>query len=113
MGELELKHAFPWELPAPPISVQDTVAALQRDFAYAVANTAVVVHSNNPAFTFVANTKRGQIVPRGEVKFTDGTTIELQDIGMCQPGDVPYMTVQEIMSHIWAVASDRGLELAR
>lgn len=109
----ELTTRFPWELPAPVRSVEDTVAALQRDFAYAVANTCIVVHSNNPAFTFVANTQRGQIVPCGEVKFSDGTTVELQDIGMCQPGDVPHMTVQEIMSRIWMQASELGLEISR
>ena len=101
---------FPWE-PTPP-AVADTVAALQRDFAYAVANTAIAVHSDNPAFTMTVNTRRGQIVPRGQVRFSDGTTVELQDIGMCQP-NVPHMTVQEIMSRIWALATELGLELAR
>lgn len=100
---------FPWE----PVPIADTVAALQRDFAYAVTHTAIMVHSNNPAFNMLANTQRGQIVPRGQVKFSDGTTIELQDIGMCQPGNVPYMTVQEIMTHIWGLASELGLELVR
>lgn len=108
----ELTVRFPWE-PAPAPSVEDTVAALQRDFAYAVANTAVVVHSNNPAFRLIANTKRGQIIPRGECKFTDGTTIEVQDVGMCQPGDVPHMTVQEIMTQIWELAAELKLELAK
>ncbi len=101
---------FPWE-PAPP-SVTDTVAALQRDFAYAVANTAIVVHSDNPAFAMTINTQRGQIVPRGQVRFSDGTTVELQDIGMCQPG-VPHMTVQETMTRIWQTANELGLELVK
>lgn len=107
----ELTVRFPWEPPA-ALSVDETVAALRRDFAYAVANTAVVVHSNNSAFTMTANTQRGQIVPRGEVKFQDGTTVELQDIGMCQP-NVPYMTVREIMARIWEVASELNLELVK
>lgn len=104
---------FPWE--PPPRLVEDTIALLQSDFAYAVAHTAVVVHSNNPALVFTANTQRGQLVPRGEVKFlgADGvtaTTIELQDIGMPQV-DAQYMTVQQIMSRVWKLASDLGLEL--
>lgn len=107
----ELAVRFPWEPPA-PLSVGETVEALQRDFAYAVVNTAVVVHSNNEAFTMIANTRRGQIVPRGEVRFSDGTTVELQDIGMCQP-NVPHMTVQEIMTRIWSTASGLSLELVK
>lgn len=107
----ELTTRFPWELA--PRTTEETVAALQRDFAYAVVNTAIVVHSNNPAFALVANTRRGQIIPRGECKFTDGTTIELQDIGMCQPGNVPHMTVQEIMRQIWELASELGLEIKK
>lgn len=102
---------FPWE-PAPTLMVADTVAALQRDFAYAVKMTCVVVHSNNPAFAMAANTDRGQIVPRGEVKFSDGTTVELHDIGMCQP-NTPYMTVQDIMARVWEMATNLGLELVR
>jgi hypothetical protein len=101
---------FPWDPPRQ--SAEDAIELLKRDFAYAVANTAVVVHSNNPALVLTANTPRGQLVPRGEVKFTDGTTVELQDIGMCQP-NVPYMTVQQIMSRIWKLASDLGLEIAK
>ncbi len=106
----ELTVRFPWE-PA-PLSVEDTVAALQRDFAYAVSNTAIVVHSSNPAFAMTVNTQRGQIIPRGQVRFNDGTTIELQDIGMCQP-NVPYMTVHEIMTNIWGLASELNLELVK
>jgi len=101
---------FPWE--PVPSSPEDDIAKLKNDFAYAVRNTAIAVHSSNPDFRLLANTPRGQIVPRGEVKFTDGTTLELQDIGMCQPG-IPYMTVQEIMTHIWGLAKELGLELVK
>lgn len=104
------QELFPWD--PPRRSVEDTVALIQNDFAYAVANTAIAVHSNNPAFAFMANTQRGQLVPRGEVKFTDGTTVELQDIGMCQP-NTPYMSVQQIMSRIWKLANDLGLEIVK
>ena len=107
---IDTDDIFPWD--PPRRSVEDTIALLQNDFAYAVANTAIVVHSNNPALVFTANTARGQLVPRGEVKFTDGTTVELQDIGMCQP-NVPHMSVQQIMSRIWTIRQDLGLELAR
>ena len=101
---------FPWDPPRRPI--EHTIELLQNDFAYAVANTAVMVHSNNPALVLTANTQRGQLVPRGEVKFTDGTTIEFQDIGMPQV-NVPYMSVQQIMSHIWKLTSELGLEIAK
>ncbi len=101
---------FPWD--PPQRSTADAVALLQNDFAYAVANTCVVVHSNNPAFAFIANTQRGQLVPRGEVKLSDGTTVELQDIGMCQP-NTPYMTVQQIMARLWKLASEQGLEIVK
>lgn len=111
MGELTATR-YPWEPPIELPATQDIVAALQRDFAYAVANTCIIVHSNNPAFKLIVNTKRGQIVPRGEVKFSDGTTVELLDIGMCQP-NVQHMTVQELMTQIWSLASELGLGLAK
>jgi hypothetical protein len=101
---------FPWD--PPRRSIEDTIELIRNDFAYAVANTCIVVHSNNPAFAFIANTARGQLVPRGEVKFSDGTTIELQDIGMCQP-NVPYMTVPQIMSRLWKLASELKLEITK
>lgn len=104
------EEIFPWDPPRQ--SVEDTVALLQRDFAYAVMNTAVVVHSNNSAFAFIANTARGQLIGRGEVKFSDGTTVELQDIGMCQ-ANVPEMTVQQIMARIWRVAGELKLEIVK
>lgn len=97
---------FPWE--PPPRSIEDTIALLQSDFAYAVMHTAVVVHSNNSALVFTANTQRGQLVPRGEVKFLDGTTIELQDIGMPQV-NAQYMTVQQIIARVWKLADELGL----
>ena len=79
---------------------------------YAVRMTAIIVRSNNPAFATVVNTERGQIVPRGEVKFTDGTTVELCDVGMCQP-NVPEMTVQDIIARVWAMATELGLEMVK
>lgn len=104
MGELTTR--YPWE-PAP---LADTVALLQRDMAYLVAYTAVMVHSNRPELQIIVNTARGQIVPRGECRFTDGSTIELQDIGAPRPG-VPEMTVQELMAQVWQVAAELGLTL--
>lgn len=101
---------MPWE--TRPRPVEDTVALLQRDFAYAVMNTAVVVHSSNPAFAFTANTPRGQLMPKGEIKFSDGTTVEVQDIGMCQ-ANVPYMTVSQIIQRILKTAGDAGLEFLK
>lgn len=97
---------FPWE----PVPVSETLALLQRDIGYMVTHTAVVVHSNRPELSMCVNTKRGQIVPRGECRFTDGSTLELQDIGMPQV-NAPVMTVQELMARVWSVARDLGLEL--
>ena len=101
---------FPWN--PPRRSVEDTIALIQNDFAYAVANTAIVVPPSNPAFAFIANTQRGQLVPRGEVKLSDGTTVELQDIGMPQP-NTPYMSVQQIMSRVWKLVGELGLEITK
>lgn len=99
-------HRFPWE-PAP---LPETVAKLQADMAYIVAYTGVVVHSSRPELRALVNTKRGQIVPRGEVKFSDGTTLELQDIGAPQVG-APEMTVRDLMTQIWDTARELRLEI--
>ena len=110
---------FPWEqLPAVPEPVQapavqsteETVALLQRDLAYMVTHTCVLVRSNRPEFHNLANVPRGQIMPRGDCKFLDGTTLEFQDIGMPQPG-APEMTVKDLMAWAWDVARGLGLEL--
>lgn len=102
----ELTKRFPWE----PTPVSETVALLQRDVAYLVTHTAVLVHSSRPELVTLVNTARGQIVPRGQCKFTDGSTVEFQDIGMPQVG-APSMTVQELMAYVWGVANQLGLEL--
>ncbi|MEL7086876.1 MAG: hypothetical protein AAGL98_00290 [Planctomycetota bacterium] len=106
MGELT-QQRFPWE----PVPIDETVAALQRDFAYAVQYTAVLVHSNEPALSMLVNTQRGQIVPRGRCVFAGGSYAEFQDIGMPQPG-APVMTVPELLARVYDVARDLGLELA-
>lgn len=104
---------YPWEkLPAiveRPIA--DTVTALQRDVAYMVTHTAVLVRSNRPELETLVNTRRGQIIPRGECKFTDGSKFELHDLGMPQP-NVLEMSVHELMAHLWVTADlELGLEL--
>jgi hypothetical protein len=101
---------FPWEDQLPAVPVEDTVALLQKDFAYAIQCTAVTVHSNRPEFQITVNTPRGQIVPRNECRFTDGTTIELQDIGMPQPG-LPFMSMKDLLAQMWNLVRDLGLEL--
>jgi hypothetical protein len=111
---------FPWDAPLPAIveppqapavmSTEDIVAALQRDFAYAVTHTAVQVRSPHEALQMLVNTPRGQIIPRGECKFTDGTTMEFQDIGMPQIG-ASLMTVKDLMARVWEAARELGLEL--
>lgn len=104
MGDLVTR--FPWE----PVPVAETVKLLQQDFAFAVQYTAVMVHSTHDELQIVVNTKRGQIVPRGECKFTDGTTFEFLDIGMPQVG-APVMTVRDLMTKVLETAQLIGLEL--
>ncbi len=105
MGELT-KHRMPWE-PVPP---EETIAAMQRDMAYMVQFTAVLVHSNNDALSMLVNTPRGQIIHHGEVRFTNGTTVEFQDIGMPQPG-APTLSVPDLIARVWEIARELGLEL--
>ena len=110
---------MPWEtdtLPAevgpaqPPaaMSTEDTVSALQRDFAYAMHNTAVLVHSKHEALQILVNTPRGQIIPRGKCRLTDGSTIEFQDIGMPQVG-APLMDIKKLVAEVFDVVSKLGL----
>lgn len=111
---------MPWDAPETlpavaephqPAPLQDTVRLLQADFAYAMTHTAVLVHSPHDKLRMLVNTARGQIVPAGECRFTDGTTLEFQDIGMPQP-NAPAMTVQELVTRVWQIAAELGLELA-
>jgi hypothetical protein len=97
-------HRMPWEI----VPVEETVAMLQRDFAYAVLRTAVMVRSTQPALRTVVNTLRGQIVPNGVGRFTDGTTVEFADIGMPQPG-APEMTVEQLVKRVADAARELGL----
>lgn len=100
----EVTTRFPWE----PVPVAETVALLQRDFAYAVKYTAVLVHSTRPELEMLVNTARGQVIPRNVCTFTDGSTMEFQDIGMPQPG-APIMSVQELVARVWEIAKELGL----
>ncbi len=95
-------------MPAKPL--EDVVEAIQRDMAYMVAYTAVQVHSPHEALQILVNTARGQTIPKGECKFTDGTVLEFQDIGMPQPG-ARVMTMPELLALVWSVAQEKGLEL--
>ncbi len=107
----ELATRFPWEpAPAELQDVADTVALLQKDFAYAVQYTAVLVHSNRPELSMLVNTPRGQIIPRGECKFKDGTRVEFQDIGMPQV-NAPVVSVPDLLKRVWEVASELKLEM--
>ena len=103
--------SYPWETPVPAViepPVEQTVAALQRDFAYAVTHTAILVHSPHDALKMLVNTPRGQIIPRGECKLSDGTVIEFQDVGMPQI-NAPLMTVQELVREVLDVVGNLGL----
>lgn len=104
MGDLVKR--MPWE----PVPVAETLALLQQDVAYMVTHTAVLVHSNRPELQMLVNVPRGEIVPRNECKFTDGTTLELQDIGMPQPG-APLMTVKNLLAQVWDIVNTLGLEM--
>lgn len=101
----------PQRLPWEPVPVGETVTKLQADLRFIVAYTAVMVHSKHETLQMLVNTRRGQIVPRGECKFSDGSAMEFQDIGMPQPG-APVMTVQELVAKAWETAKILGLELA-
>lgn len=105
MTELTVQR-FPWE----PVPVEETVESLKRDFAYAVVFTAVKVHSKHEALQFVVNTRRGQIIPRGEGKLSDGSTVEFADLGMPQP-KVETATVQELIQLVVTAAREMGLEV--
>ncbi len=98
---------FPWEA----VPVDETVAKLQSDIRYIISHTAVMVFSSRPELCMLVNTRRGQIVPRNECKFSDGTTLEMQDIGMPQVG-VSEMTGPDLIEHIWGAVRGLGLELA-
>lgn len=102
---------FPWEVAAAP-STEETVRLMQRDFAYAVTHTGVMVHSKHEALRMLVNTPRGQIIPRNACVFSDGSEFELHDIGMPQP-NAPTMTVQELLKKLWETAQGLGLELRR
>lgn len=95
---------WPWE----PVPVEETVALLQRDFGYAVMWSAIVVHSTREELRRVVNTRRGQIMPRGECRFSDGTTVEFVDIGMPQPS-VRELTVRELVDEVTTHAFQMGL----
>jgi len=119
MGKSVAVHMkFPWEqetLPAAPepvapaVPIEKQVELLTRDFATAVAYTAVLVHSTHPALQILANVPRGQIIPRNEAKLSDGSTIEFQDIGMPQPG-APFMGVPELIRRVLEITQELGLE---
>lgn len=102
----------PWDPPdEEPPSLAETITAIQRDMAFACRYTAILVRSSDERLRMVINTERGQKPPPGEGVFTDGTTIEMQDIGMPQP-NVPTMTVQEMIQAVIDKATELGLELA-
>lgn len=108
MGDLVPR--FPWEPPAAP-STDDVVKLMQADLRFMTTHTAVLVHSKHASLQMLVNTPRGRIIPRGECKFTDGSTVELQDIGMPQVG-APLVSVADLMARVWEVARELGLELA-
>lgn len=111
MGNLTYEPKLPWEIDTPAKSTGDTVRDLQRDMAYIVAYTAVMVHSSRAELRMLVNTRRGQIVPRGECTFSDGTTVEFADIGAPQIG-APEMAVPDLVARVFETATAMGLELS-
>jgi hypothetical protein len=99
---------YPWQ---EKLTLEEIVTALQRDFAFAVKHTAVMVRSTNPELCLVVNTERGADIPAGKACFSDGTEIEMQDIGMPQVG-IPLMTARELADLILQRATELGLKLA-
>jgi hypothetical protein len=111
--------SWPWEVPEWPSAtlaeLEETVRAIQRDMMFAVSQTAVLVRSDMPELRMVANTARGQEIPKGLCTYSDGTkgygvSVEFQDIGMPQIG-VPTMTMQELIQAVHAKATELGLWL--
>ncbi len=111
---------FPWEEqvpavpeppPAPPSTIEETLTALQRDFAYAVQYTAIRVHSNRPELCATVNTRRGQIIPKGVATFSDGTTTEFQDMGMPQVGAGSVECITDLIAMVLDIATEKGLTL--
>lgn len=99
---------WPWE----PVPVAETVSLLQRDMAYMVQWTGVKVHSNRPELQLTVNVQRGQLIPRNEFKYKDGTTVEFQDLGMPQIG-VQQMTIKELVMSVIEKGNALGLEIAK
>lgn len=101
--------ALPWAQPERPLS--ETVRLLQADVSYMVKHTAVAVHVTGPhaaTLSMVANTPRGQLVPTGEGRLTQGHVVIFQDIGMPQPG-LPEMTIDELSQALTEKALALGL----
>lgn len=111
---------FPWEqetLPAAPepgqlptTQLEKQVELLTKDFATAVAYTAVLVHSPHAELRILANVPRGQLVPQGVAKYSDGSTVQFQDVGMPQPG-APFMGIPELLRRVFELTQELGLEL--
>lgn len=91
------------------LPVEEQVSLLRDDVAIMVTHTGILVRSPHPEMRFRINTPRGQIVPRGEAKYSDGSTIEFQDLGMPQPG-APFMSIEDLVNKVLKTAHDLGLE---
>lgn len=89
--------------------VEEQVSRLRDDVTVMVTHTGILVRSSREELRFQINTPRGQIIPRGEAKYSDGSTIEFQDLGMPQPG-APFMSIEELVNKILKTAFDLGLE---
>ena len=113
-------RSLPWAQPAPSLpwaqpvrSIDETVRLLQADVSYMVKHTAVAVHVTGPhaaELSMYVNTPRGQLVPTGTGRLTQGHTVVFQDIGMPQPG-LPFMSIKELAQALTQRAAALGLEI--
>jgi hypothetical protein len=104
----------PWAQPGPPAvaDVAEKLRRLQEDVGTIVTHTGVMVHATGPhaaALSMLVNTRRGQLMPTGVARYTDGTTIQFQDIGMPQPG-APFMTLPELFQQLYGIVQQLGLQ---
>lgn len=113
--EPEPRALLPWEAPPAPAvrPLEDTVRLLQADMRFALGYTGVMVHATGPhgaELGMLVNMRRGQLVPKGEVRYSGGHVIEFQDIGMPQP-NCPTMTLPELAGALQETVTRLGLEL--
>lgn len=108
MGEITIR--MPWDAVPAVRTVEDDVQSLKGDLAYIITHTSVLVHSKHTALQMLFNTARGQIIPRGECKLSDGSVVEFYDTGMPRP-NAPALPVKDIIFKVLEIVQTLGLEV--